>query len=177
MPKAERTASILQHIEFYCNEIRSTIQRYGDDIDVFLNDRDYQRSVCLSLIQIGELAKGLTTEFRQQENSIPWKQICGLRDIVVHTYGDLDFDEIFETVHQNVDDLRKFCTDWIDYNSSLVPNPVERVSFEQGTQSKSNQRRLPLDDRLKQVHETRQDQTPKEKTQTKKPTRKPETLE
>ena len=111
MPKNDKTASILQHIEFYCKEIKATIQRYGDNLDTFLKDRDYQRSVCLSLIQIGELAKGLSPEFRQQENNIPWKQICGLHDIVVHTYGDLDFEEIFKTVHQNVDDLLKFCVE------------------------------------------------------------------
>ena len=118
MPKNDKTASIVQHIGFYCNEIKATIQRYGDDIDTFLKDRDYQRSVCLSLIQIGELAKGLSAEFRQQENKVPWKQICGLRDIVVHTYGDVDFDEIFKTVHQNVDDLLKFCVDWTTRNSA-----------------------------------------------------------
>ena len=88
MQTAKRTESILQHIEFYCNEIQSTRQRFGDDIDLFLRDRDYQRSICLALIQIGELAKGLTSEFREQENRIPWKQICGLRDVVVHTYGN-----------------------------------------------------------------------------------------
>lgn len=56
MPKSKSTASILEHIEFYCNEIKATIQRYGDDIDAFLNDRDYQRSVCFSLAQLGENA-------------------------------------------------------------------------------------------------------------------------
>ena len=44
MQTAKRTESILQHIEFYCNEIQSTRQRFGDDIDLFLRDRDYQRS-------------------------------------------------------------------------------------------------------------------------------------
>ena len=109
----ERIASLLEHIAFYCDEIKNTIQRYGDDIDLFLNDRDYQRSVSLSLIQIGELAKSLPFEFRQQNNSLPWKQICGLRDIVVHTYGDVNFKAIFKTVHQDVDELLKFCTDWL----------------------------------------------------------------
>ena len=117
MSKNERIAGLLEEIAFYCSKIKKTIQRFGDDIDVFFNDEDYKQSVSLSLIQIGELAKSLPLEFRQQNNSIPWKQICGLRDIVVHTYGKVDFNEIFEIVHQNVDDLLKFCTDWIAHNS------------------------------------------------------------
>lgn len=119
MPKIEKTVSVLQHIEFYCKEIKATIHRYGDDLDTFLNDRDYQRSVCLSLIQIGELAKALSLEFRERENNIPWKQICGLRDIVVHTYGNVDFEEIFKTVHQNIDDLLIFCSNWLTINQTL----------------------------------------------------------
>ena len=116
MSKNEKIASLLEHIAVYSNEIKDTIQRYGDDIDIFLNDRDYQRSVSLSLIQIGELAKRLPMEFRQQNSVIPCGDICGQRDIVVHTYGDVNFSKIFDIVHQNVDDLLKFCTDWIANN-------------------------------------------------------------
>ena len=99
----------LDHIEYYCSEIKSTMNRYGDNIEIFLSDRDYQRSICLSLLQIGELVKRLSLEFRQNENQIPWKQICGLRDIVVHTYGELSFEDIFETIHQDIDNLYEFC--------------------------------------------------------------------
>lgn len=35
----------IQHIRDYCEEIRKTIERYGDDFAVFDQDPDYQRSI------------------------------------------------------------------------------------------------------------------------------------
>lgn len=46
----------IQHIRDYCEEIRKTIERYGDDFAVFDQDPDYQRSIAFSILQIGELA-------------------------------------------------------------------------------------------------------------------------
>ena len=46
----------IQHIRDYCEEIRKTIERYGDGFAVFDQDTDYQRSIAFSILQIGELS-------------------------------------------------------------------------------------------------------------------------
>lgn len=45
----------IQHIRDYCEEIRKTIERYGDGFAAFDQDADYQRSIAFSILQIGEL--------------------------------------------------------------------------------------------------------------------------
>ena len=50
----------LEHILDYCCEIEKTIARYGRDFAIFDRDRDYQRSVSFSILQIGELSGGLS---------------------------------------------------------------------------------------------------------------------
>ena len=50
----------LEHILDYCCEIEKTIARYGSDFAIFDRDRDYQRSVSFSILQIGELSGGLS---------------------------------------------------------------------------------------------------------------------
>lgn len=106
---AKSNKSILEHILSYCNEIKATINRFGDDVDVFVNDIDYRKSVSLSILQIGELAGNLSDEYRQSTAEMPWRQIRGLRNIVAHSYGEVDFETIFDIAHENIDELKAFC--------------------------------------------------------------------
>lgn len=109
----EKTNNIIAHVLRYCKDLKTTMARYGDDITVFTNDIDYQRSVCFDLLQIGELVKKLPMDFRAQYTQILWKQICGLRDIVVHTYGKVDLVSIFTICHDDIDDLLFFCEQYM----------------------------------------------------------------
>ena len=44
-----------------------------------------------NLMQIGELAKtSLTDEFKSNIKTIPWKQIYGMRNRIVHGYDDVE---------------------------------------------------------------------------------------
>jgi len=63
----------------------------------FLSDDMRQRAVGMTLINIGELVKGLTNDLRQSHAYIPWKRIAGLRDIAVHGYATLDMRDIWNT--------------------------------------------------------------------------------
>ena len=59
----------IQHIRDYCEEIRKTIERYGEGFAVFDQDADYQRSIAFSILQIGELSGGLSEEYRKATSS------------------------------------------------------------------------------------------------------------
>ncbi len=61
-----RDIDILEHIRVYCVDIESTIKRFGSEKLIFDNDRDYRNSVCMSLLQIGELTGHLTEDFRER---------------------------------------------------------------------------------------------------------------
>ena len=106
---AKSNKSILEHILSYCDEIKATIDRFGDNVEIFINDIDYRKSVLLSILQIGELAGNLSDDYRSSTSEIPWKQIRGLRNIVAHSYGTVDFEEIFDIAHDNISDLKVFC--------------------------------------------------------------------
>lgn len=43
-----------------------------------------------NLIIIGEAAKGLPENHRNEFKNIEWKKICGLRDIITHAYFGID---------------------------------------------------------------------------------------
>ncbi len=114
----DRTESILEHIVERCDEIKGTLKRLDDNISNFLSDGDFQRSICFNLAQIGEEVKHLPMDFRAQYPQISWKKICGLRDFMVHAYGDVNLNSIFEVAHDDVDELKTFCEEWLNQNQS-----------------------------------------------------------
>ena len=51
----------------------------------------------MTLINIGELVKSLTLEFRDAHRGIPWRAIAGMRDITAHKYQTLRKEDVFDT--------------------------------------------------------------------------------
>lgn len=56
-------------------------------------DRQVQSSILYQLILIGEGVRRLSGEFREAHGEIPWREIVGMRDHLVHAYDAVDLDE------------------------------------------------------------------------------------
>lgn len=71
-----------------------------------LESNDEKLSAILYQITIiGEATKRLSQEFRQQHSNIPWRDIAGMRDIIIHKYDQVDFDVIWDVVHYKIPEL------------------------------------------------------------------------
>jgi uncharacterized protein with HEPN domain len=77
----------------------------------FESDKDIEEVVCFNLFQIGELANGLTDEVTNEYNKIPWKQIKGMRNRIVHRYDTIDIEIIWNTANESIPKLKKYCED------------------------------------------------------------------
>ena len=100
----------LAHILDYCSEIEKTIQRYGNDFDIFDSDADYQRSIAFCILQIGELSGRLSAEYRQATaKQIQWGPMKGMRNLVAHSYGSMSRSIIWETAITDIPVLKEFC--------------------------------------------------------------------
>lgn len=105
-----RNIDIVKHIESYCMDIKNTVRRFGRDQTLFENDVDYRNSVCMSLLQIGELTGHLSGEFREAtKESVYWPAIKGMRNVFAHDYGAIDYDRVWDTVEEDVPVLLEFC--------------------------------------------------------------------
>ena len=88
-----------------------TLTAFNNDYYEFKKSHIFQNSVCMCLLQIGELCKYLNKEFRDKYNKVDWKGWCGLRDVFAHQYGRIDIDENWNTVITDYPLLKKGITE------------------------------------------------------------------
>ncbi len=61
-----RERIVVQKILEYCKDIRITIKRFGNSKEKFIRDKDYFNSVCMSILQIGELSNYLADDVKKK---------------------------------------------------------------------------------------------------------------
>ena len=85
-------------IEVYIRD--TSKENFGKDIKL----RD---SVTRRLEIIGEAVKNIPDKIRENYPQIPWKMIAGLRDIIIHSYFDIDFEITWDIIKKDIPDLKK----------------------------------------------------------------------
>jgi uncharacterized protein with HEPN domain len=73
--------------------------------DAFIENRMMRDAVVRNLTVIGEATKRLSTELRETHARVPWRDIAGLRDIVIHRYEWVDYDEVWRIVEHDLSPL------------------------------------------------------------------------
>ena len=83
------------------------IRKHMENVDqkAFSENEILQDSMMFRLIQISENARKLTDRYKKQHSSIPWTAISGLRNRLVHDYGNVDFSIVFDTLKKDIPDL------------------------------------------------------------------------
>jgi uncharacterized protein with HEPN domain len=75
--------------------------------DEFLADAMIQDAVIRNLEVIGEAAKGLSGELRDANPAVPWKQIAGMRDVLIHHYFGVKLETVWLVVTDHLPNLKK----------------------------------------------------------------------
>lgn len=76
--------------------------------DFYLSDSGMMLldSICMKLIAVGESVKNIDRISNRQllvnYPQVAWKEVMGLRDIIVHHYFDIDAEEIFKTIKNDI---------------------------------------------------------------------------
>lgn len=94
----------------YLGHIRDAIERIeaftSGGCDQFLADPMVQDAVIRNLEVIGEAVKGLSDDVRATNPDIPWKQIAGMRDVLIHHYFGVKLDAVWQVVAEHLPQLR-----------------------------------------------------------------------
>ena len=72
----------------------------------FIKDDKSAFAVIRALEIIGEAAKHVPDEFRSQNPEIPWKDLAGMRDILIHRYFGVDPETVWTVVKEEIPQFR-----------------------------------------------------------------------
>ncbi len=73
----------------------------------FEDDRQLQDAVARRLETIGEAVKHLPDDFRLRYPEVPWKQIAGPRDVLIHEYFNVRIMRVWYVVANNLQALKQ----------------------------------------------------------------------
>ena len=98
----------------YLESIRDCLERIAEYTAVgeeaFLCSRLIQDGVIRNLEVIGEATKNLSAELRATSPEIPWRQIAGMRDVLIHDYHKVNLGRVWRTVADDLPPLRNLVT-------------------------------------------------------------------
>ena len=62
-------------------------------------------SMLFRMIQLSENAKKLSDEYKLTHGNIPWNALYGFRNRIVHDYGNVDLEVVFDTLKNDIPEL------------------------------------------------------------------------
>ena len=62
-------------------------------------------SMLFRMIQISENAKKMTDEYKREHSQIPWNALYGLRNRIVHDYGSVILDVVYDTLKNDIPEM------------------------------------------------------------------------
>jgi uncharacterized protein with HEPN domain len=68
----------------------------------FVSDKRTVNAVIRSLEVIGEATKNLPISFRNKYPNIPWKQMAGMRDKLIHEYFGIDKQMVWQAIENHI---------------------------------------------------------------------------
>ncbi len=98
-----------QDLVYLCH-IRDAIEKIESYASVgegdFLEFPHWQDAVIRNLEVVGEATKRLSIDLKAENPNIPWREIAGLRDVLIHDYMGVDLNVIWNVVAQDIPKLK-----------------------------------------------------------------------
>lgn len=97
---------------YYKNLILNDVEKiilYSKDksYEEFIEDEELIDAILFRLIQISENIKKLSNGFKNNHSNIPWNEIVGFRNKIVHDYGQTDYNIVYEVITSDLSTLKE----------------------------------------------------------------------
>lgn len=91
----------------YLTDIRESIERIETYIGTmsyegFLKDEKSQDAIVRNIEILGEAAKNISMDFKNRYPQIPWKELAGARNRLIHQYFGVNYDIVWDIIKNNL---------------------------------------------------------------------------
>ena len=112
MREHSRDKGRLEDIVFYANNVKKILD--GVSYDDFVNDIRIHYSVMKRIEFIGEAPNMLSRDFIDSYTGLQWKQIIGMRHVLVHGYAQVSNVDLWETAQNDIAPLCQKVLSYLD---------------------------------------------------------------
>lgn len=92
-------SKIEQDLKFIVEHMTGVEMEMLNDNEVLLD------SMLFRMIQISENSRKLSGEYKEEHAQIPWNLLYGLRNRIVHDYGSVVLDVVYETLKNDIPEM------------------------------------------------------------------------
>lgn len=99
-------------LEIYLLDVLESVDKIeeytaGKEEQDFLDDTLLQDAVLRRLEVMGEAVKGMPGDVRKEHPDVPWNEIAGLRDVLIHQYFGVKLERVWRIVENDLPALRE----------------------------------------------------------------------
>ena len=99
----------------YTNEILECIEQIEHDsahgYEIYMRSRTIQNSIIRSFEVIGEVVKRMDPALKSDKPDVPWSDIAGFREFLIHQYDRVDLDTVWDKVQNHLPALKVAVTE------------------------------------------------------------------
>ncbi len=115
---------VMDYIMDIKSECEYLLKRMRDiTYEELIKNEDLKKAFVRSLEVIGEAAKKIPDDIRNCYPQIKWKNISGMRDILIHEYFGIDYRVVWKTVRERIPELEDVIKKMIkDFENTVGSN-------------------------------------------------------
>lgn len=98
-PGAEYLYHILEEIKYILGQTKEL------EKESFLENETLQRAFVRSIEVIGEATKKIPNSLKQKYSHIAWRDMAGMRDVLIHDYFGIDYDIVWDVAINKIPSL------------------------------------------------------------------------
>lgn len=103
---------MIKDVRVYLDDIKecmARIEEYVGNISqaTFFENPALQDAVVRRLEIIGEAVKNIPEELKAQYSAVPWKEIAGMRDVLIHEYSGVNLGRVWNTIEDDIPALKR----------------------------------------------------------------------
>ena len=101
-----------RNVNLYLQDIWESIlaiEEYAQGLskEAFGENRQSQDAIIRRFEVLGEAVKNISEDYKNKHPEIPWKEMAGMRDILIHEYFGVNIDRVWETIKKDLPPLKK----------------------------------------------------------------------